>query len=497
MELEQIHIDNIRTAFQEMQTNADLLNLMNYVKPLLYGEKSVPFQLKQVTYYANPKISKPRYKEFKIKKKSGGDRTINAPVNGLKAIQKTLALILQCVFVPHKAAMGFVKEKSIVDNAAIHVGNLYVYNIDLKDFFPSIDQARVWKCLQLKPFYLNVAHSDLNPDLKTFTTGVRMITTDHQENIFYKVKNGLVSYFSSLGDFKTYEERVLKELRKDKALQDSQVKQLLASDINKYFTADSNIKKLNKLLHYNRLDLASLIANLCCTEMDVERKNKEGYWEKTKRNVLPQGAPTSPVLTNVICQRLDYLLTAVAKRFGLKYSRYADDITFSSLHNVFQKESDFLTEMERVISNQGFTIKASKTRLQVDGMRKEVTGLVVNEKLNVKKRYIKQLRMWLYYWETYGYSKAEVIFKRDYLKDKAHVKKGQPNLINVIDGKLNYLQMVKGAKDSTYLKLKNRFDKLNENTNVNEILQIWEDQGIENAIVVFENSKKIIKKGFR
>ena len=71
--------------------------------------------------------------------------------------------------------------------------------------------------------------------------------------------------------------------------------------------------------------------------MCVERKDIDGNWIETKKNVLPQGAPTSPVLTNVVCQRLDYLLTAVAKRFGLKYSRYADDITFSSLHNVYQK----------------------------------------------------------------------------------------------------------------------------------------------------------------
>ena len=195
--------------------------------------------------------------------------------------------------------------------------------------------------------------------------------------------------------------------------------------------------------------------------MKVERKDEHGVWQKVSRNVLPQGAPTSPILTNVVCQRLDYLLTAVAKRFGLKYSRYADDITFSSLHNVFQKDGDFLKEMERVILDQGFDIKTSKTRLQVDGMHKEVTGLVVNDKVNVKKRYVKQIRMWLYYWEKYGFEKAELIFKRDYFIDKGHVKTKSPNLGNVIEGKLNYLKMVKGGDDSTYLKLKDRFDELN------------------------------------
>jgi hypothetical protein len=67
-----------------------------------------------------------------------------------------------------------------------------------------------------------------------------------------------------------------------------------------------------------RQKIANAITAICCTEIEVERKNTLGEWENVKRKVLPQGAPTSPVLTNVICQRLDFLLSDVAKRFGLK-----------------------------------------------------------------------------------------------------------------------------------------------------------------------------------
>lgn len=490
MELEKTHINEIRTVFQDMQNKEDLLSLMNYVKPLLYGETSVPFELKQLTFYANPKLRQKAYKEFKIKKKSGGERTIHAPVNGLKAIQKCLALIMQCVFEPHKAAMGFVKNKSIVDNAIIHVGNHYVYNIDLKDFFQSIDQARVWKCLQLRPFKLNDENRKSDTDEPVYNTGVRQFTTDNGEEIYYKIKNNGVIVFNSLGDFKNYKQRIKKELEKNEGnsqnIDEEYLSKKVFEDSKKYLFSDQNIKELDKLLNYNRLDLASLIANISCTEMEVERKNKDGNWDTLKRNVLPQGAPTSPVLTNVVCQRLDYLLTAVAKRFGLKYSRYADDITFSSLHNVFQKNSPFLKEMKRVISDQGFTIKESKTRLQVDGIRKSVTGLVVNEKVNVPKRYVKQLRMWLYLWERYGYTKAENIFKVDYFKDKGHVKKSNPNLANVIDGKLNYLKMVKGADDSTNIKLKNRFDELQFGySNLDKILIEWDENGIDSAMELY------------
>ncbi len=369
MKPEQAHIDQIRAAFEKMESREDLLHVLNVAKPMVYGDKAVPFQLKQLTWYANPKLGRKRYTEFKVKKKSGAERSIHSPVAGLKSIQKTLSFVLQCVYEPHNAAMGFVRDKSIVDNAKLHVGNMYVYNIDLKDFFPSVDQARVWKCFQLTPFNL--------------------------------ARNGV---------------------------------------------------------------LANIIASLCCTEMEVERKNESGEWEKVKRNVLPQGAPTSPVITNIVCQKLDYLLSGVAKRFGLKYSRYADDITFSSMHNVYQPESEFLKELQRIITEQNFHIKESKTRLQKDGFRKEVTGLLVNEKANVQQRYIKQLRMWLYYWERYGYERASGFFLQQYNADKGHVKKGEPDMPNVISGKLDYLKMVKGADNDLYLKLKSRFKNLNDSS---------------------------------
>ncbi len=414
MKLEQTNINKIKSAFEKMQSKQDLLQLLNIAKPILYGDKFVPFDLKQLSWYSNPKLNNNRYVEFKIKKKSGTDRTINAPVNGLKSIQKTLSYILQCVFEPHRSAMGFVRNKSIVDNAKIHIGKNYVYNIDLKDFFSSIDQARVWKCFQLKPFNLKEATNIPNHETRRQIGG----------------------------------------------------------------------------LYSSKQFLANMISSLCCTEIEVERKNESGEWVKVKKNVLPQGAPTSPVITNIVCQRLDYLLLGLAKRFGLKYSRYADDITFSSMHNVYQPESDFLKELHRIITQQNFHIKESKTRLQKDGYRKEVTGLLVNEKANVQQRYIKQLRMWLYYWERYGYERASGFFLQQYIADKGHVKNGKPDMANVISGKLNYLKMVKGADNEMHLKLKSRFDVLAGYTDpINQVLSVWENEGINKAMDVYYKDK--------
>ena len=449
MKLEQAHIDQIRAAFEKMQSREDLLHVLNEAKPLVYGDKAVPFDLKQLTWYANPKLGRKRYAEFKIKKKSGDERCIHAPVKGLKSLQKTLSFVLQCVYEPHNAAMGFVRDRSIVDNAKLHVGSKYVYNIDLKDFFPSVDQARVWKCFQLKPFNLNKASSVEPQYMKWEDFKKEHLKTDEPVT-FLKGKGRMFTNtpYGTLYVANNFD----KEKDKYILLGSSSLKTKAGKSL------EGTLWLVNKIPDTSRLDIANIIASLCCTEMEVERKNETGQWEKVKRNVLPQGAPTSPVITNIVCQRLDYLLSGVAKRFGLKYSRYADDITFSSMHNVYQPESEFLKELHRIIAEQNFHIKESKTRLQKDGYRKEVTGLLVNEKANVQQRYIKQLRMWLYYWERYGYERASGFFLQQYIADKGHVKNGKPDMANVISGKLDYLKMVKGADNELYLKLKGRFD---------------------------------------
>jgi hypothetical protein len=478
MKLEQAHIDQIRISFEKMQSREDLLHVLNEAKPLVYGDKAVPFDLKQLTLYANPKLGRNRYAEFKIKKKSGAERCIHAPVKGLKSLQKTLSFVLQCVYEPHNAAMGFVRDRSIVDNAKLHVGSRYVYNIDLIDFFPSVDQARVWKCLQLKPFNLNKVSSVEPQYMKWDDFKKEYLNT--QDPIQFFIGKGRMFTNTPYGKI-FVANNFDKEKEKYILLGSSSLKTKTGKSL------EGTLWLVNKIPDTSRLDIANIIASLCCAEMEVERKNETGEWEKVKRNVLPQGAPTSPVITNIVCQRLDYLLTGVAKRFGLKYSRYADDITFSSMHNVFQPESEFLTELHRIIAEQNFHIKESKTRLQKDGYRKEVTGLLVNEKANVQQRYIKQLRMWLYYWERYGYERASGFFSQQYIADKGHVKNGKPDMANVIGGKLDYLKMVKGSENELYLKLKSRFDKLS-GIYKDEVIKTPSFSLIKNiSIVDFEN----------
>ena len=151
-----------------MKDVKDLRRVLNLVKRDTLGDKAHSFLLKQITYYCNPRRTEVvRYKDFTIPKKSGGVRNISAPVRGLKSILTSLNTILQAIYEPSKHAMGFVPGRSVVDNAKTHLGQNYVYNIDLQNFFPSIDKSRVWKRLTLPPFNFTSELADVVAGLCT------------------------------------------------------------------------------------------------------------------------------------------------------------------------------------------------------------------------------------------------------------------------------------------------------------------------------------------
>lgn len=350
----------IRKKAAELQDKEDLLQLLNeIVKDELGTENAFSFSMKQLSYYSNPNNIRGRYRHFSIPKKSGGKRNIAAPSKGLGHILYYVNILLKAIYQPSDYAMGFVEGRSVVDNAIRHIGQNYVFNTDIENFFPSIEQPRVWKRFQLKPF--------------NFTKPI-----------------------------------------------------------------------------------ANILAGLCC----IKEKNDDG----TVKYVVPQGAPTSPLITNAICDTLDRRLSGLARRFKLHYTRYADDITFSSMHNVYKKNgefnTDFYREMKRIIEGQNFKINDAKTRLQKVGERQEVTGLVVSDKVNVNAAYVAEIRNLLHIWEKYGYSEAYKRFYPKYIESKGHVKKGVPVLENVLYGKLQYLKMVKGYKDPVYAALQARYNKL-------------------------------------
>lgn len=346
-------LEEIRERWPHIKTKESLLSILNVALILLYGRDARKLTLRMLNYYAYSSHNKKRYITFQVpKKKKGEFRTIDAPCAGLKMIQRALNLIFQTIYIPHEAAMGFVPHRSVVTNAKVHVGQKYVYNIDLKDFFPSITSGRLFKRLQVAPFSMD--------------------------------------------------------------------------------------KKM-----------ASIVTDLCC------------YTNADGKNVLPQGAPTSPTITNFISEHLDRKLTKLARAYGMRYTRYADDITFSCSSNMFAEDGKFCKSLRNIIEEEEhFKINTDKTRLCHSGERQEVTGLTVNEQTNVTRKYVKQIRLFLHIWEAKGLPEAQRFFEKHYTPKTTRPNVGIPHIENVIAGKLLYLKMVKGENDETYRKLYERLIKI-------------------------------------
>lgn len=367
----------LKNRFENILSIDDLVEVINYVhQELLAGD-----EISKDDVLSNADLSNKRYHTFSIRKKTGGERVINSPMGALGMMQKALRAIFAICVEIHPKAMGFTEGKSVVNNARLHIGKNYVYNIDLKDFFHSFKKWQVKRIFTQVPFQL--------PE-----------------------------------------------------------------------------------------EIANYLASLCVHTIDIDGK---------KQQVLPQGAPTSPILTNILCKKMDIALDKLAKKYKATYSRYADDITFSSNKAVFNNPN-FLQELEAIIHKNKLQINPKKTRLQKKSERQEVTGITVNEKLNTTRKYVKQIRMWIYLIEKYGVEKAETIFRKDYIKEKGHIKCNKNPMFSVIGGKLLYLKMVKSQEDSTYQKLAQRFDKIC-GFNVDAILDIWEKEGKEKAMEVFEATK--------
>jgi RNA-directed DNA polymerase len=281
--------------------------------------KLLQFKPSALSYLIIKQPSTSKYTSFEIPKRSGGVRTIKAPAKPLKLVQARLSDLLQdCLDEINKAtdrkdriAHGFKRGRSIITNATQHRKRRWVFNVDLQDFFPSINFGRV----------------------------------------------------------------------------------------RGYFIKDKNFQLPSAV--------ATVLAQIACDN-----------------NELPQGSPCSPVVSNLITHVLDIHLVSLASRVGCTYSRYADDLTFSTNRKDFPsdiacstEDNPHLwvpgTELQRIISHAGFRLNLKKTRMQYRTSRQDVTGLVVNRKINVRREYRHSVRAMVHSllksgsFEVYGIVKKE------------------------------------------------------------------------------------------
>lgn len=158
--------------------------------------------------------------------------------------------------------------------------------------------------------------------------------------------------------------------------------------------------------------VAGIFANLCTLE-----------------GRLPQGAPTSPALSNLVCVRMDRRFAALARKSKFRYTRYADDLVFSSNNPKFPSMVPFLKE---IIRDEGFTVNEDKLKIMHQGQRQAVTGLVVNAKPNLKRDYIRRLRAIAHRLKIKGITAIRFPLKRGLLRDPACVLQGHMNFLAMV-----------------------------------------------------------------
>lgn len=200
-------------------------------------------------------------------------------------------------------------------------------------------------------------------------------------------------------------------------------------------------------------NVATVLAQVCCYQ-----------------GTLPQGAPTSPLIANLICRNLDKELMALAQKHRANYTRYCDDITFSLSQkdsarlpkNICTYDSGVVSlgeELQHHFSKNSFTINPLKTRVSSTRHRLEVTGLLINKFPNVKRVFVDTIRGGLHAWEKYGYKNANEHFQKKAYKRATRSRK-KPSLANYIRGKILFIKMVRGEDDFIYSKLAIRYNKL-------------------------------------
>lgn len=310
------------------------------------------------------KSTKGKYTEFEIPKKQGGTRKILAPNKELKKIQSSLSdFLYDCIEeinltrgIKGNLSYGYQKGVSTMNHAKVHSKKRFVFNIDLKDFFDSINFGRV------RGFFISNNNFSLHPKV------------------------------------------------------------------------------------------ATILAQIAC-----------------HNNSLPQGSPCSPVISNLIGHIVDIKLAQLATNCGCSYSRYCDDITFSTNKRVFPHKIAFSNDSNeylpsknliKIIERSGFEINLKKVRMSLFYSQQNVTGLTVNKRVNTPRIYRDTVRALVHHLCF----KGDFEFKGSFKKEKIEIKRSEDvktsireRKLNSLQGMLNYIARIESnyhklTKDETVLR---------------------------------------------
>jgi hypothetical protein len=167
----------------------------------------------------------------------------------------------------------------------------------------------------------------------------------------------------------------------------------------------------------------------------------------TYKNMLPTGAPSSSAVAEMLIHDLDEKLIAYSQQNNLTYSRYVDDLCFSSNHYI---NMSALFEIENIVTSEHFKLNHKKTRFNSNKSKQTITGITVNEHPNVGRKYMRLLRSVVHSIKTRGLEKSMEIYREKFpeqtILDAVHFS-------NIIEGKLAWVAAVKGRENKSYLNM--------------------------------------------
>jgi RNA-directed DNA polymerase len=311
-------------------------------------------------------------KHIEIPKKDGSKRKILAPDDSLKWIQKRLNWLIFLRYKPSANAQGFVKSKSIVSNAKVHVKPKSLGHVDIKNFFDTINEKHISNCIfgnknicRLCNHYTDMMAGKCSPSIYKNKTA----------NYPHKCEEMKAVFIPDYCERKEY---------------------------------DSLFKRIIKLCTY--------------------------------KNSAAQGFPTSPYIANIVLRGFDLKMQKIAEENGCQYTRYADDLTFSSkTHTKEELQKLFKDPAYRTLWGFGFEANKAKTYWKDRG-RFKVCGVVVNEKTNIMRRTIRTFRAKVHH----------AIVKHAERTTRGHIRK--------LKGWASYLMSVNLTQGQKYMKMLTDFE---------------------------------------
>jgi RNA-directed DNA polymerase len=237
---------------------------------------------------------------------------------------------------------------------------------------------------------------------------------------------------------------------------------------NKRYTILSNAKQhLGKKWVWN-LDIESFFSSIQPQMVWNRFRQKPFLFSESKstfitlllvhQKQLPTGSPCSPVVSNLVCQNMDdQIIQFIVQQnelfpeANLVYTRYADDITISSNLEITATQKAFVYAC---LNQMGFAVNAKKERMQSSAQAQWVTGIKVNEKPNLDRKYIRNIRATLHQIRSQGLDQT---VKKHFNINTLVTQEDQQKFLNILHGKINHIGFVKGKNNAVYLKYKKEF----------------------------------------